>query len=291
MKFFVTGALGQLGQDLSSLLGDDVFLSDRTANQQLRVHALDVTDEQAVQVAVMNAKPSVIYHCAAYTNVDGAEADPAAAKAVNETGSANVAKAAEAVGATLVVISTDYVFDGRSDHSYTETDAPNPQSVYGQTKLAGERLAQANCQRTHVVRTAWLYGPKHQLAPVNNFPQTMKKLAKERAEITVVNDQIGSPTFTADLAAALVKLAASDDQFGIWHITNTGQASWYDFACAILKEEIAAGLSVKPITSAKYPQKARRPAFSVLDTTKFTREFGALRTWQSALDEYLAVSE
>jgi len=282
---FVTGALGQLGQDLLPLLGNDVTLTDQRANEALHVQALDVTDAEAVMTAITAVRPSVVYHCAAYTNVDGAEDAPDIANGVNETGTANVAKAAQAVGATLIAISTDYVFDGQSDRPYTENDTPTPQSVYGKTKLASEQAARANCQRTHVVRSAWLYGPKQLLFPVKNFPQTMKKLATERPELTIVNDQIGSPTFTADLAASLVKLAGSED-FGIWHITNAGQASWYDFAREILKDEIAAGLVVQSIPSTKYPQKAKRPAFSVLDTTKFSAAFGPLRSWQAALADY-----
>jgi len=282
---FVTGALGQLGQDLLPLIGNDAVLTDQKENTDLNVRALDVTNADAVMAAITVAKPTVVYHCAAYTNVDAAEDAPEIAKAVNEAGTANVAKAAQAVGATLVAISTDYVFDGTSGQAYTETDMPNPQSVYGKTKLASEQVAQANCQRTHVVRSAWLYGPKKLLFPVKNFPQTMKKLAAERPELTIVNDQIGSPTFTADLAAALVTLSRSDD-FGIWHITNAGQASWYDFACEILRDEIAAGLVVSPIPSSAYPQKAKRPAHSVLDTTKFSTAFGPMRTWQEALADY-----
>ena len=285
MSAFVTGALGQLGQDLLPLIGNDAVLTDQKENTDLNVRALDVTNADAVMAAITVAKPTVVYHCAAYTNVDAAEDAPEIAKAVNEAGTANVAKAAQAVGATLVAISTDYVFDGTSGQAYTETDMPNPQSVYGKTKLASEQVAQANCQRTHVVRSAWLYGPKKLLFPVKNFPQTMKKLAAERPELTIVNDQIGSPTFTADLAAALVTLSRSDD-FGIWHITNAGQASWYDFACEILRDEIAAGLVVSPIPSSAYPQKAKRPAHSVLDTTKFSTAFGPMRTWQEALADY-----
>lgn len=287
MKAFVTGSLGQLGQDLRPLLGLDTIWTDRTTYADLGVDAADIIDEAIVRAAIEAAQPTVIYHCAAYTNVDGAETDEATARAVNVAGTRHVAEAAQAVGATLVVISTDFVFDGTSERPYTETDAPHPLSVYGQTKREAEEAALTACDRTFVVRTAWLYGPKKLVAPVKNFPQTMKRLAAERSTITVVNDQTGSPTFSADLAAAIITLAKTDE-YGVWHITNSGTATWYDFACAILKEEIAAGtVTVNPILTSDYPTPAQRPKYSVLDTTMYTETFGPLRSWQAALAEYL----
>ena len=287
MKSFVTGALGQLGQELRTLLPTDTVWTDLAANPDLNVEPLDITDAIAVMAAVEAAQPSVIYHCAAYTNVDGAESNQALARAVNVDGTVNVARAAATVGAKLVVLSTDFVFDGTSNAPYRETDQPNPSSVYGQTKLDAERVAQATCQHTFIVRTAWLYGPSVPVAPVKNFPQTMQRLANERAEITVVNDQTGSPTFTKDLATAILKLAATDG-YGVWHITNQGQASWYEFACAILADKIEAdAVTVKPISTVEYPTAAKRPAYSVLDTGKFVSRFGPLRFWHAALAGYL----
>ena len=326
MKAFVTGALGQLGQDLRPLLGADTVWTDRTANAELGIEAVDITDQVAVQTAIEAAHPDVIYHCAAYTNVDGAESDEATARAVNVDGTKHVAEAAALVGAKLVIISTDFVFDGTSNVPYVETDEPNPLSVYGRTKLEAEDVALLACKHTFVVRTAWLYGPKKLFSPVKNFPQTMKRLTqdfdqlntkspltplskrgelpplirqlaegiegdfpseKRPKEISVVNDQTGAPTFSADLAAAIVPLAQSVD-FGIWHITNSGQATWYDFAREILKEEISAGkVTVNPIPTSAYPTPAKRPNYSVLDTTMFSETFGVLRPWQEALTEYL----
>lgn len=313
MKSFVTGALGQLGQELRTLLPTDTVWTDRTANVDLGIEAVDITDQSVVQVAIEEANPDVIYHCAAYTNVDGAETDEAAARAVNIDGTKHVAQAAQAVGAKLVIISTDYVFDGERNRPYVETDEPNPLSVYGRTKLEAEEAALAVCDTTFVVRTAWLYGPSSTVAPVKNFPQTMRRLARERRmkspltplskrgelpplqrgsegdlpEIRVVNDQTGSPTFTKDLVAALIQLAETDE-YGIWHVANSGQATWYDFARAILKDEIAAGkVVIKPIPTTDYPLPAKRPKYSALDTTVYSETFGPVRSWQAALAEYL----
>ncbi len=287
MKAFVTGALGQLGQDLRPLLGADTVWTDRTAQTELGIEMLDITVEAAVHTAIEAAKPTVVFHCAAYTNVDGAETDEVTARTVNVDGTRSVAEAAQLVGAKLVVLSTDYVFDGETNRPYRETDHPTPLSVYGQTKLEAERVALAACQKTFIVRTAWLYGPKTAVAPVKNFPQTMKKLATERSAINVVNDQIGSPTFTTDLAAAMIKLADTVD-YGLWHITNSGHATWYDFAREILKDEIASGkVTVKPIPTTDYLTPAKRPKYSVLDTTMFSETFGPLRPWYEALAEYL----
>ncbi len=287
MKSFVTGALGQLGQDLRLLLETDSVWTDRLANAELGIEAVDITDQAAVQSAIEAANPDVIYHCAAYTNVDGAETDPATAQAVNVDGTRFVADAAAVVGAKLVTISTDFVFDGTQDVPYVETDEPNPLSVYGCTKLEAEEAALMACDDTFVVRTAWLYGPKTLVAPVKNFPQTMKRLASERPELKIINDQTGSPTFSADLAQAIVKLADTDE-YGIWHVTNSGTATWYDFAREILKDEIASGkVTVKPIPTTDYPLPAKRPKYSVLDTTTFAETFGPLRPWQAALADYL----
>ncbi len=288
MKAFVTGSLGQLGQELRTVLPADTVWTDVRTEPALDVRALDITDEATVRSMIERAKPDIVYHCAAYTNVDGAESDEGTARAVNVEGTRYVAETAAAIGAKLVVISTDFVFDGQSDHPYTETDEPHPLSVYGQIKFDGEWAAPEANSRTFIVRTAWLYGPSRSVAPVKNFPETMRWLAHERRELRVVNDQIGSPTFTKDLAAAISQLAQTEE-FGIWHIVNTGQASWYEFACAILKDDIESGtVALQPIPTADYPTAAERPKYSVLDTSKFTARFGPLRSWPAALAEYLA---
>ncbi len=309
MKYLITGAAGQLGQDLAELLARDrnsfgdspgvavglpwgvadserLILTDLAAHPEFGIESLDITDTTAVSQLVNRVKPDVILHCAAWTNVDGAEDSAEACGRVNVEGTANLARAAEAVGAKLVAISTDYVFDGSKPDGYTEDDLPDPLSVYGSTKRDGEKAALKHCSRTFVVRSAWLYGPKHERIEVKNFSKTMQRLAKERSEITVVSDQIGSPTFTYDLAEALLKIAATDE-YGIWHIVNGGTASWHEFASVILADAIEEGLVVKPIPSSEYPTKATRPQYSVLKTDKFTNRFGPLRSWQDALADYL----
>lgn len=309
MKYLITGAAGQLGQDLAELLGErpgrellggvehdssevketeaTVVLTDLTARPEFGIEALDITDAEAVSALVSRVKPDVILHCAAWTNVDGAEDSPELVEAVNVTGTKNVAIAAESVGAKLVAVSTDYVFNGQTPDGYTEDDATDPLSVYGKTKRDGEKTALENCSKSFVVRSAWLYGPKHERIEVKNFVKTMQRLAKERPELSVVSDQIGSPTFTYDLAESLLKLAESDE-YGIWHIVNSGTASWHEFASAILADAIEEGLVVKSIPSSDYPTKAKRPQYSVLSTDKFTNRFGVLRSWQDALTDYLA---
>jgi dTDP-4-dehydrorhamnose reductase len=264
-----------------------VILTDLHARPEHHIEALDITAADAVSNLVGRVKPDVILHCAAWTNVDGAEESPDLVAKVNVDGTANVAKAAEAIGAKLVAISTDYVFDGSKADGYREDDPTGPLGVYGSTKRDGELTALEHCSRTFVVRSAWLYGPKHERIEAKNFPKTMRRLASERPELSVVNDQIGSPTFTYDLAQAVLKLAATDD-YGTWHIVNSGTASWHDFACAILADPIEEGLVVKPIPSSDYPTKATRPQFSVLKTGKFTNRFGPLRSWQAALADYLS---
>lgn len=312
MRYLITGAAGQLGQDLSELLesvGDSpgvteslpwgvgnrptVVLTDLHARPEHTIESLDITDATAVSELISRIKPDVILHCAAWTNVDGAEDSPELVAKVNVEGTKNVARAAESVGAKLVAISTDYVFDGKNPAGYTEDDLPNPIGVYGKTKADGERAAQENCLRTFVVRSAWLYGPKHERIEVKNFVKTMQRLAKERlpareagSELSVVSDQIGSPTFTYDLAEALLKLAATEE-YGIWHIVNVGTASWHEFASTILADAIEEGLVVKPIPSTDYPTKAVRPKYSILNTDKFTNRFCPMRKWPDALADYL----
>lgn len=285
MKYLITGAAGQLGQDLAELLGDDAVLTDLKARSEFNIEALDITDAAAVSELITRIKPDVVLHPAAWTNVDGAEDNVDATTKVNVEGTKNVALAAESVGAKLVAISTDYVFDGTKRDGYTEDDLPNPLGVYGKTKADGEKAAQDNCRRTFVVRSASLFGPKHGRIEVKNFVKTMQRLAKERPELSVVSDQISSPTFSYDLAEALLKLVATDE-YGIWHVVNGGTASWHEFASTILADAIEEGLVVKPIPTSEYPTKATRPQFSVLKTDKFTARFGALRSWQSALADY-----
>lgn len=265
MKVLVTGAGGQLGRALVASAPDGAEL---VAVDSL---ALDISDCAAVMAAVSNALPDVILNAAAYTAVDKAESERERAAAVNNLGVANLVAAAEKIGARVAHVSTDFVFDGSAPLAYPP-DAPTaPLGAYGATKLAGERHLRAG---DLCVRTAWVYA-----AEGKNFVLTMLRLMAEREEIGVVADQIGSPTSADDLAHALWRLAL-EGHAGAFHYTNSGVASWYDFAVAIRDEAVALGLlrptaaRVKPIATADYPTPAKRPAFSVLDTRKTAQTLG-----------------
>lgn len=271
VKYLITGANGMLGHDLQSVLaGRDVTALSRAE--------LDVTDLDAVREA--SDKHDFIINAAAYTKVDDAEEHEDLAYAVNATGAANLATAAAENGAQLVQLSTDYVFDGTATTPYAENSPLGPVSAYGRTKAEGERLAQQlNPGRTHVIRTAWTYG---QHGP--NFARTMLRLAAERDELTVVSDQVGQPTWTLDLANQIVALLDSGAPAGIYHGTNSGEASWYDFARAIFS---AAGLDadrVKPTDSSQFVRPAPRPPYSVLGHSAWkTVGLAPMRNWREAL--------
>ncbi|MEX1078634.1 MAG: dTDP-4-dehydrorhamnose reductase [Homoserinimonas sp.] len=271
MRYLITGANGMLGHDLrTALAGREVTALSRTE--------LDVTDLDAVRAAA--AGQDVIINAAAYTKVDDAEEHEADAYAVNATGAANLSTAAAEHGARLVQLSTDYVFDGDATTPYPE-DAPlNPKSAYGRTKAEGERLAQRlNPGRTHIIRTAWLYG-RH--GP--NFATTMVRLAGERDEVSVVTDQIGQPTWTRDLAEQIVALLDADAPAGIYHGTNSGEASWFDFAQAIFSQ---AGLNPNRVTrtdSSQFQRPAPRPSYSVLGHAAWQPVgLNPMRHWREAL--------
>jgi dTDP-4-dehydrorhamnose reductase len=270
-RYLITGATGMLGHDLVSALADrDVTALGRSE--------LDVTDLEAVRSAVSGH--DVILNTAAYTKVDDAETDEERAYAVNATGAANLALAAAESGATLVQYSTDYVFDGTATAPYAEGAARNPITAYGRTKGDGERLAlELNPGRTHVIRTAYLYG-EH--GP--NFAATMLRLAAARDQVSVVTDQVGQPTWTADLARQTITLLDSGAEGGIFHGTNSGQASWFDFARAIFGD---AGLDPERVVatdSASFVRPAPRPAYSVLGHDAWLAAgIPPMRSWQEAL--------
>lgn len=272
-RYLITGANGMLGQDLQAVLAD----RDVTALSRAE---LDVTNLEAVRAA--SAGHTVIINAAAYTKVDDAEAHEDAAYAVNATGPANLATAAAENGALLVQVSTDYVFDGSSTTPYAENTPVNPKSAYGRTKAEGERLAlELNPGRTHIIRGAWLYG---QHGP--NFAKTMLRLASERDQVSVVTDQVGQPTWTLDLAAQIVALLDAEAPAGIYHGTNSGQASWYDFTQAIFS---GVGLDPARVTqtdSSQFVRPAPRPAYSVLGHEAWG-EIGLapMRHWKEALTE------
>lgn len=257
MKVLVTGAGGQLGRALVAQVPDAIEVIGATSRE------LDITDQYSMKRMIAAEQPSIILNAAAYTAVDLAESDSERAAAVNDTGVANLVSAAEPVGAQLVHVSTDFVFDGTASQPYRVDAVTAPLGVYGATKLAGERHLRPG---DLCVRTAWVYA-----AVGKNFVRTMLRLMAEREELGVVADQIGSPTSADDLADALWRLALGGHS-GMFHFTNSGIASWYDFAVAIRDEAIALGLlpesaaRVRPIATADYPTPAKRPAFSVLDT-------------------------
>lgn len=230
----------------------------------------------------------VIINCAAYTNVDGCESEPDVAHRVNGDGPGYLAEAAKLSGARLVHISTDYVFDGKASVPYDEETSPSPRSAYGHSKLQGEQeILASGLEKYLIIRTSWLYGPGGK-----NFVETMLRLASEREEVRVVDDQRGSPTYTADLAQAIFNLIEGDHR-GLFHFANAGSCSWYEFSQEIFRQYVASGASVKllrhqPITTAEYPLPAERPGYSVFCTDKYRLATGAVvPAWEDALQRYL----
>ncbi|MCQ2582051.1 MAG: dTDP-4-dehydrorhamnose reductase [Alphaproteobacteria bacterium] len=266
-KILITGANGQLGTELSRILPDAMLTNTKT---------LDITDWFAVKEFVSDNNIDTIINCAAYTAVDKAETDKDKAVAVNIIGPKNLAM----TGAKLFHISTDYVFDGKNFCPYTPTDKASPVSVYGKTKYNGELAVLKNAKTSIIIRTAWLYSPYG-----NNFVKTMRRLGSEKEQINVVADQIGSPTYAADLAQAIINILPQikDSQKGIYHFTNEGVCSWYDFASAIM-EESNLNCQVNPIPSSAYPTKAQRPFYSVLDKSQTKQDFGLkIAHWKDGL--------
>lgn len=269
MKILITGAAGQLGSELRALAPshpEHHFIFTDLAE-------LDITDAEAVSQLVQQQRVQAIINCAAYTQVDRAEDDEDTADRINHLAVANLAQAAARAGALLVHISTDYVFGGSGGNTpYSEQTPPAPLGAYGRTKLAGEQAVLAAGCRYIILRTAWLYS-----AHGNNFVKTMRRLMAERAELSVVYDQVGSPTYAADLAAAILHLIAAplaDSQLGTYHYTNEGVCSWYDFALAIRNLSGLQQCSIRPCRSWEYPAKVQRPAFSVLAKAAIRQAFG-----------------
>jgi dTDP-4-dehydrorhamnose reductase len=273
MKILVTGANGQLGREISRQGSEhELVLAD--------FDILDITDGAAVMLYFRDVKPQAVIHCAAYTNVDGAEADADGAFRVNVIGTQNIAAGCLEVGARMTYVSTDYVFDGQKQESYREFDPINPQSVYGRTKWQGEEIIRQILGRHYIVRTAWLYGDG------NNFVRTMLRLAEENDTLRVVHDQVGTPTSTVDLTRTIFKLLLSD-AYGTYHATCQGQCSWYEFACEIF-QQVGSKIRIVPISTDQFPRPAKRPAHAVLDNYMLRMTSGDLmRTWQEALKEYL----
>lgn len=282
MKILVTGARGMLGRYLVGMLsnlpvagnaGLEVTATDR--------EQLDITHLQNTFRFVSDCKPDVIVNCAAFTNVDACETQVSDAFAVNTTGAKNVAMAGKEVGAKIVHISTDYVFDGSKMDSYGETDKPNPLSVYGKSKLEGERAIQEIADNYAILRTAWVFGPYRR-----NFVTAILERGKKDRKVSVVIDQHGSPTYTADLSQAVWNVISQDVR-GLYHFTNTGRCSRYDWAKKIF-ELTGEPVSVLPVKTADYKRAAVVPQNSALNCAKYLLATGhKIRHWQEALEEYL----
>ncbi len=283
MKILLTGITGQVGQELQGTLtsvGEVVGLSRQE---------LDLTKPEKVKDTIVQIRPNIIVNAAAYTAVDKAEGESELAMAINAHAPKAMAEAANQISATLVHISTDYVFDGTNHTPYQEDDITNPLGVYGKSKLLGEEAIKQICDRHIILRTAWVYGSKGH----GNFVKTMLRLGKEREELRVVADQIGSPTWSYDIAVAITQLVSDRANIGTYHFTNSGVASWYDFAVAIFSEAKQLNFPLKiqqvlPITTKDYPTPAKRPSYSVLSKSKFIGTLGEYPPyWRDSLTKML----
>lgn len=276
MKILITGAYGMLGSDLREVLKNFELIVTGSKD-------LDITDEEKVIEFICDNSPDLVINAAAYTAVDDCETNYDDAYAVNAVGPKNLAIACSKQDIPLVHISTDYVFDGTKRTPLIETDKLGPQSAYGKTKLAGEKFIQENTEKYFILRTAWLYGLHG-----NNFVKTMLALAEDHDEITVVNDQIGSPTYSFDLAIAITNLLNSD-KYGIYHVTNEGECSWCEFAKRIF-ELSNVDVKVIPVSTEEFPRPAPRPHYSVLSNKKWNSSgFVPMRDYKEALAEYLSL--
>lgn len=276
MRVLVTGVKGQLGHDV-------VLELEKRGMEAIGVDVdeMDVTDASEVDRVIKEAAPDAVIHCAAYTAVDAAEDNEATCRRVNADGPRNIAKVCRDLDVKMLQVSTDYVFSGQGERPWEPEDEKEPQSVYGQTKYEGELAVQELLEKYFIVRIAWVFGIHGQ-----NFVKTMLRLAETHDTLRVVNDQFGSPTYTHDLARLLVDMILTD-KYGVYHATNEGDCSWYEFACAIFKE---AGLSVNviPVTTEEYGARAKRPANSRMNKEKLTQMgFERLPAWQDALRRYL----
>lgn len=276
MKVLVTGVKGQLGYDVMA------ELAKRNIEAiGVDIDEMDITDKISVEKVIGEAAPDVVVHCAAYTAVDAAEDNEALCRRVNADGTRNIAEVCKKLDCKMVYISTDYVFDGQGTRPWEPDDERHPLNVYGQTKYEGELAVQENLSKYFIVRIAWVFGKNGK-----NFVKTMLKLAETHDKLTVVNDQFGSPTYTYDLARLLVDMIQTD-KYGIYHATNEGICTWYEFACEIFRQA-GVKIEVTPVPASEYPAKAKRPENSRLDKSKLTENgFERLPSWQDALRRYL----
>lgn len=284
MKVFVTGVKGQLGYDVMRELEKRDY--DAVG---VDIEEMDITDNKSVDKVITDANPDVVIHCAAWTAVDLAEDEDKKAKVhlVNAVGTENIAKVCKKLDCKMIYLSTDYVFDGQGTRPWKPDDEKHPLNVYGKSKYEGELAVERWLEKYFIVRIAWVFGENGK-----NFVRTMLNLGKTHDKITVVDDQIGSPTYTPDLAKLLVDMAESE-KYGTYHATNEGFCSWYEFACEIFKQasefdQAYKNVSVLPVTSDKYPSKAKRPSNSRMNKDKLNENgFERLPDWQDALRRYI----
>ena len=276
MRVLVTGVKGQLGYDVVK------ELEKRNLEAVgVDIEEMDITDADSVRRVITEAQVEAVIHCAAYTAVDAAEENEAVCRKINVEGTENIARVCKDLNLKMMYISTDYIFNGEGERPWEPSDQADPKSVYGQTKYEGELKVKEFVEKFFIVRIAWVFGINGK-----NFVKTMIQVGKTHDTLTVVNDQFGSPTYTYDLARLLVDMIVTE-KYGIYHATNEGICTWYDFACAIFKEA-GMNVTVKPVTSAEYGAKANRPSNSRMSKEKLVEEgFEKLPTWQDALHRYI----
>lgn len=289
-KILITGSSGMLGIDLCqelsgdhALVGLDILKDQKSEGKAREYFECDITSEEKVADAILKARPDIVIHTAAWTDVDGCERDPGRARRINSEGTKNIASACKSAGVILIYISTDFVFDGGKKTPYIETDRPAPLSKYAESKLEGEEYIRGILKNYYILRTGWLYGKNGK-----NFVDTILEKAKAGNALKVVDDQVGSPTYTKDLAKAIRALIDKiGKEPGIYHVSNSGSVSWYEYAKEILRLKGVKTQTV-PISSEELARPARRPAMSILDNSKFVGITGyKMRDWKKALKEYL----
>lgn len=276
MKILVTGVKGQLGYDVVKALESRGYQPVGVDREEM-----DLMNDHMIDNFIMNLKPEAIIHCAAYTAVDQAEEEVEICYQINAEAVKVMAECAKTLDIPMIYISTDYVFDGTKASEYVETDIPNPINVYGASKLKGEQYVQQLLEKFYIVRISWVFGING-----NNFIKTMQRLGNEHDELNIIHDQVGSPTYTADLASLLVDMIETN-RYGIYHATNEGYCSWYEFAAEIFKQS-QLDVTLHPITTDQYKTKAKRPLNSKMSKQKLSDYgFHRLPTWQEALKNYL----